>query len=574
MGYQVLARKWRPSRLDEVVGQDHVVRAVTGAIQSGRIPHAFLFSGPRGVGKTTMARLLAKALNCAKGPSAEPCQACVPCKEIPTGASVDVLEIDGASHTGVDDVRQIIEAVQYAPASARYKVYIIDEVHMLSLSAFNALLKTLEEPPPRVVFVFATTNPQKIPPTILGRCQKFEFWRIPQSLIVSKLGRIVEAEKLPVGPDALGALAQFSEGSLRDAEVLLDQVIHFTDRGGPRAGGKAKEGTGAKALTAQDVERFLGRPSRERLGALVDALIGHEPKEAMNILHGLYLEGHDLKGLSWALLQEVHAGLICLMTKNEAGRILQRSEEEVAGWNRRLAAASQADLVQMAEVLIQMSAALSQADDPYVVVTTYLSKITLLPRLMDMAQVFAKLEGAGGGSRGYSTTEASASPAGTSPTVTGSAHGFVEEPPRVPLARPAAAVQDADTTSKPASGTSESFVEYVASRNRMLGSFLRNAMVRREEGKILIMPGGEVESFSLDLMREKRPELRRWAGEHFGGELDVEIRAGGTPPISEPRIEGIGSGPLPAGPIPENGDPIENHPMYKEFVRVFQPERK
>src|SRR6266481_8522687 len=190
MSYLVLARKWRPQTFDELIGQEHVSRTLTNAIRSNRVAHAFLFTGVRGVGKTTAARILAKALNCATGPTPTPCNACVNCQEITAGTAVDVLEIDGASNTGVDDVRQIIENVRYQPAKCRFKIYIIDEVHMLSTSAFNALLKTLEEPPPHVKFIFATTDPHKVPQTIHSRCQRYDFKRIPLRLIADRLAQI------------------------------------------------------------------------------------------------------------------------------------------------------------------------------------------------------------------------------------------------------------------------------------------------------------------------------------------------------------------------------------------------
>ena len=223
MSYQVSARKWRPQIFEEVVGQEHVTRTLQNAIRSGRIAHAYLFSGERGVGKTTVARVFAKALNCEKGPTVDPCNQCVVCQEITRGMSVDVIEIDGASNTGVDDVRELREAVKYVPVRGKHKVYIIDEVHMLSTSAFNALLKTLEEPPERVAFLFATTELHKIPATILSRCQHFTFKRIPQEAIVQQLQKIAAEEKIRVEDGGFALMARASEGSMRDALSLIDQ---------------------------------------------------------------------------------------------------------------------------------------------------------------------------------------------------------------------------------------------------------------------------------------------------------------------------------------------------------------
>jgi DNA polymerase III subunit gamma/tau len=229
MSYQVIARKWRPQEFDGVIFQDHVSRTIKNSIKKGRISHAFLFSGPRGVGKTTMARILARALNCVNGPTESPCGVCEHCTEIRAGNSFDVIEIDGASNSGVDHIRELRENVNFAPAKCRYKVYIIDEVHMLSREAFNALLKTLEEPPAHIVFVFATTEFHRIPETILSRCQKFFFKKISIDAIVAHLDSIVKAEGFSIDPRALYPVARAADGSMRDAQSLLDQMLSFAE---------------------------------------------------------------------------------------------------------------------------------------------------------------------------------------------------------------------------------------------------------------------------------------------------------------------------------------------------------
>ena len=227
MSYQVLARKWRPQSFEEVIGQKHVVKTLQNAIVHNRIAHSFLFAGQRGVGKTSIARILAKALNCQEGPTAQPCGNCNSCKEITGGNSIDVLEIDGASNTGVDDVRELRESVKYVPSKSRYKIYIIDEVHMLSNSAFNALLKTLEEPPAHVIFMFATTEPHKIPATVLSRCQRFDLRRISLEAIVKQLNEITSGEKIKISEQGLRWIAREAEGSMRDAQSILDRVISY-----------------------------------------------------------------------------------------------------------------------------------------------------------------------------------------------------------------------------------------------------------------------------------------------------------------------------------------------------------
>jgi DNA polymerase-3 subunit gamma/tau len=256
MSYIVLARKWRPRNFSEMVGQEHVLRALRGALDSGKVHHAFLFTGTRGVGKTTVARILAKSLNCETGVSASPCGVCAACTEIDQGRFVDLIEVDAASRTKVDDTRELLDNVQYAPTRGRYKVYLIDEVHMLSGHSFNALLKTLEEPPPHVKFLLATTDPQKLPVTVLSRCLQFSLKRLPSTLIAERLKFIAGAENLQFEPAALALLARAADGSMRDALSLLDQLIAF----------------GGGALQEQDARAMLGTIDRGHVIRMIDAL--------------------------------------------------------------------------------------------------------------------------------------------------------------------------------------------------------------------------------------------------------------------------------------------------------------
>jgi DNA polymerase-3 subunit gamma/tau len=249
MSYQVLARKWRPRKFSELVGQEHVVRALTNALDTGRMHHAYLFTGTRGVGKTTIARIFAKSLNCERGQSAEPCGECSVCTAVDEGRFVDLLEIDAASNTGVDDVREVIENAQYAPSRGRFKVYLVDEVHMLSKSAFNALLKTLEEPPPHVKFLLATTDPQKLPVTVLSRCLKFNLKRLLPAQISGQLRHILGAENITADDDAIAELARAADGSLRDGLSLLDQAIAY----------------GGGAVRGEDVRAMLGSVARAQV---------------------------------------------------------------------------------------------------------------------------------------------------------------------------------------------------------------------------------------------------------------------------------------------------------------------
>jgi len=281
MSYLVLARKWRPQSFEDVTGQEHVVQTLANAIAQDRLAHAFLLCGPRGVGKTTTARLLARALNCEQGPTATPCGSCVPCQEIVAGASVDVVEIDGASNNGVDSVRELRESARYLPQRDRHKVFIIDEVHMLTTAAFNALLKTLEEPPPHVKFVFATTDPQKLPETILSRVQRHNFRRVPASKMVERLRSICTAEGIEISDHALGLVARQADGGMRDALSLLDQLL-------ASVGMQISDAAAAEALGL--VDRTLVR-------GLADALIDRDGKGLIEALAGVFDRGVDPKRL-------------------------------------------------------------------------------------------------------------------------------------------------------------------------------------------------------------------------------------------------------------------------------------
>jgi DNA polymerase-3 subunit gamma/tau len=285
-GYTVLARRYRPQQFADLVGQEAVARALVNALESNRVAHAYLFTGARGVGKTSTARILAKALNCVRGPTPTPCDVCEICHSIAAGEDVDVLEIDGASNRGIDEIREIRQNVQYRPSRSRYKIYIVDEVHMLTQQAFNALLKTLEEPPAHVKFIFATTEVQKIPVTILSRCQRFDFAGIATGMIVERLRQVVAGEGMQADDDALELVARRAEGSMRDSQSLLDQLLAF---GGDR-------------LTAAQVHQLLGTATDDRVAALASAVLNHDPKQALELLAQALERGLQLSELLNQLL--------------------------------------------------------------------------------------------------------------------------------------------------------------------------------------------------------------------------------------------------------------------------------
>jgi DNA polymerase-3 subunit gamma/tau len=281
VSYEVFARKYRPQTFDDLVGQAHVSRTLQNAVAQNRLAHAYLFVGPRGIGKTSTARILAKSLNCVKGPTVTPCGECDNCREIAGGNSLDVIEIDGASNNSVEDVRQLRENVRYAPAKGRYKIYLIDEVHMLSPAAFNALLKTLEEPPEHVKFIFATTEPQKVLPTILSRCQRFDLHRIPANLIAKHLQFIAGKEKITLEPAAAHAIARGAEGGLRDAESMLDQLVAFC----------------GEKISESDVLDVFGFTSEQTVVDLTGRILRGETPGAIDLLHQQSDAGKDMMRL-------------------------------------------------------------------------------------------------------------------------------------------------------------------------------------------------------------------------------------------------------------------------------------
>ena len=315
MEYQVSARKFRPGTFEELIGQPHVVQTLRNAILRQQVAHAYLFSGMRGVGKTTAARILAKALNCEQGPTPEPCGQCESCLEIARGNSVDVIEIDGASNTGVDDVRELRENVKFSPFRGTYRIYIIDEVHMLSNSAFNALLKTLEEPPPHAVFIFATTEVHKIPPTITSRCQHFNFRRIPRREIIARLQEVVKHVDVEIGERSLGAMARASEGSMRDALSLLDQAVAF----------------GGQSITEHDVDEMLGAVPDELVGRLVQTVVTQDPAAAVALVGEVVDHGYDLRAYCGAVVERMRHLMIAAVVPGfeQAQGLMDLPDEDV-----------------------------------------------------------------------------------------------------------------------------------------------------------------------------------------------------------------------------------------------------
>jgi DNA polymerase-3 subunit gamma/tau len=306
MSYIVLARKYRPKNFAEVIGQSHITEILQKAVSTGRIAHAYLLSGPRGIGKTSCARILAKSLNCQKGPTLTPCEQCAACREIGQGNSFDVLEIDGASNRGIDEIRTLRENVKFAPSFGKYKIYIVDEVHMLTTEAFNALLKTLEEPPEHVLFIFATTDPNKVPLTIISRCQRYDFKRIALSTIIDSLNDICQKEGISIDHEAIAAIGKAAQGSFRDALSILDQISALSDRG----------------IKGEDVYTMLGLVEMDLLFRLTDALSNKDCSAAFDLLDQIIEKGKDIKQLNRDLVEHFRNLMIMKIGGKALGKLI------------------------------------------------------------------------------------------------------------------------------------------------------------------------------------------------------------------------------------------------------------
>ncbi len=375
MSYQVLARKYRPQKFSEVVGQEHITVTLRNAIASGRLHHAYLFTGVRGVGKTTVARILAKALNCENPSDNEPCGECTPCREITESRSLDVQEIDGASNTGVDDVREIRERAKYLPSSGRYKIYIIDEVHMLSTAAFNALLKTLEEPPAHVIFIFATTEAHKIPATILSRCQRYDFRRIPAGLTAGALRKIAEREGVKISDEALGMIAHESTGSLRDAQSLFDQAIAFS----------------GDSIEPDSIKSMLGCLDRTLLFELVGAALDRNADKALGVLDEVFETGADLSRFAGDALELLRHLLVISECGSERAS-LDLPKDEIDTLTKLAAGTNGGELHQMFSLWYGVAESVSRSPFPKMLLEVGLIRLCRIGRVREVGEVIERLD--------------------------------------------------------------------------------------------------------------------------------------------------------------------------------------
>ena len=567
MSYLVLARKWRPQRFEEVVGQQHITKTLQNAISQKRVAHAFLFTGARGVGKTSTARILAKALNCEKGPQISPCDQCTNCQEITHGTSMDVIEIDGASNRGIDEIRELRENVRYTPAKTRYKIYIIDEVHMLTREAFNALLKTLEEPPSHIIFIFATTEPHKIPATILSRCQRYDFKRIPFKEVTGSLKRIVEEEKIQISQRGLLSIARESEGSLRDAQSLLDQVIAYA----------------GKTIRDEDIVEVLGLIDHKVLNDTIEALARRDVERCLEVIEHVYDFGYDLQHFCRELLQYLRNLILIKVSQHPEG--LMELPEEGLELLKEQAGRFQFDqLNYLFSLLLKGEQEIAQSIFPRTMLEITLIRMATLRPVLPIDEMLKKLETLENKElprerRGEKPS--SASGRNIRSEETGKAKEREETPPkrqekidegRVFEKKEQSKKEEAFSSipSKIWEETWKGLVDFTRAKNPILGSFLAlGNLVHLAEEKIEI--GFEKDSFHYERMLEKenRSQLESICQEYLQRKTKV---------IVSPLNQGVG----PKGRVAFNDEEAthnevdkrlekerEEDPIIQEALRLF-----
>ena len=526
MSYLVLARKWRPQTFDEVIGQEHVTRTLRNAIRSDRVAHAFLFTGPRGVGKTTTARLLAKALNCDNGPTPDPCNVCSQCQEITNGSAIDVLEIDGASHTGVDNVRDLTEGVQYRPAKGRFRVIIIDEVHMLSNAAFNALLKTLEEPPAHVKFIFATTESQKILQTILSRCQRYDFKRIPLRDVIQQLRHLTQEEGFQCDEAGLALLAREADGSLRDAESLLDQVVAWSN-------GRVDEAS---------VRDALGVADRQALFRVVEAVLAEDPAQVLRLTGDLYQYGYDPRRLCHDLLEHFH-DLVVAKVSSDLSVLADLPDHEVEIVQKQAASRSREDLQRFFSLLLETEEAVRRSAYTQLVIEMALVKLASQPPVLPIDAALAKLEELhhqlGSGSMRSVTSDRPAPsappPQRQPPRSTGTiavphaeGHSQQAPPPHSPSAPASAPAVVGGTVDQLEQGEQwDGFLATVQKKKISLFFALKSSYLL-DLTQTALQVGVDKDPYLKELTRkENRTILEESAEQFFGRKLKVAVQKGG-----------------------------------------------
>jgi DNA polymerase-3 subunit gamma/tau len=512
MSYLVLARKWRPQSFEDVSGQSHITRTLQNAIRAGRIAHAYLFTGVRGVGKTTAARILAKALNCAQGPTATPCNECVQCKEIIQGSCLDVIEIDGASNRGIDEVRQIIENVRYQPARCAFKIYIIDEVHQVTKDAFNALLKTLEEPPPSVKFILATTEPHRLPETILSRCQRFDFRRISLKEIVQRLGDICAREGLKISQGALIAVAREADGSMRDAQSLLEQVLSCF--GTEQQAGEVDETM---------LQEVLGLAERRMLFDISESIIAGDGKRCLVLVAQAGEQGRDLTRLSKDLVEHFRNLMVARLCgqknpKNladeERAELLDLPDQEVMALGSQAAEVSLEILLDYLELMAAGEDEIARAANPRFVLETLLLRLAMLPKMLPVSQLLERLTQL----ENRLVSQAQATPVGMKPVL-----GPVATAVGSNAVEATAVPPSASTISQDKEQVWRAFVSYVGKEKKLLASHLESGSAVAITPESLTI--GVVEKHHLSYLQdiENMTLLRSFAKRFFSREMTIQL---------------------------------------------------
>ncbi len=538
MSYLVLARKWRPQTFEDIVSQENVTLSLKNAVSTGKIAHAFVFSGPRGVGKTSTARILAKALNCQSGPTPEPCSECVFCREIAEGKSLDVIEIDAASHTGVNDVREIIENVKYLPASGKYKIYIIDEAHMLSQSAFNALLKTLEEPPPHVLFILATTEAHKIPVTILSRCQRYDFRKVPVEKIKESLVSITAQENIGVGEETLYVVAQEADGSMRDALSLMDQLLAtFGDR-----------------IAHEDAIRVLGILDRKLLNSAIEGVIDKSPKACIESFNRAIEKGINPKRFAEDLLRVFrYALLLKTCGKDAVAELSEEDKNEIAGITSSETVES---LESLFNIMLEGAEGIHRSFYPQMALEFLLIKLSTLERTVPLENIIKRLETLSG------SIKTGGEPRGRLDEPRGDYQKRQDAAEDKPVTTPpASGVQAPANKPKAETGDTGSVIKFIKSRNAIMGTRLEQAKeIKVTDGLFRVTFGSRIHSQHFG-KKETQDELRNYLKECYSGEMSLEIAEDVTASAGE-----TGGGRSDRS---ENKKKIQNDPMLKDAIEIF-----
>jgi DNA polymerase-3 subunit gamma/tau len=504
LSYQVIARKWRSQSFSQLVGQDHVTTTLQNALKNNRLPHALLFTGPRGTGKTSSARILAKALRCPNAKDFVPCNVCRECEEISLSRSPNVLEIDGASNNGVDAIRELRDTVIYAPSSGKYKVYIIDEVHMLSTSAFNALLKTLEEPPEHVVFIMATTEVQKIPQTILSRCQRFDFRRIATRLIADHLKLICEKEGIPADGEALWIVARQGDGSMRDAQSLLDQVVTFANG----------------ALTRTNVVEILGLTDRSLLLETLSALVLRDSQAILQLLQKLSIAGFEPSLFANDLLENIRH-LLLTKISTEENQLVELPDSEIRVLQDLSHHCTEEDLHLLFDMMMKGANDIHRSSDPRVLLEMVLLRMAAAPRIVDLRAFLTNGAGAVTAPKASLTTSITTS----APKKSG-VPASASTPPPV-AAKPAAPKVTPRSASMHMSPQEKWFelVQMIKSVDSLLGAKIEQLLVVAEKGKTIELAVPAKMAFLKEQITDRvtREKLQGFVDQHWGAGYSLNI---------------------------------------------------